>query len=399
MRETLYIRLGATPADDVRFATGTAEARSLEVRNGSLHQAAALAAGRRVVVFAPAADVRLTAVAVPARQVAKVLQALPYALEDQVAEDIDTLHFSLGPRQADGRYPVAIVSHTRLQSWLAPLREHGLRPDVLTPEVLALPVDPGGESWSGLADGEYVVVRTGSWSGFACHVGDLPGYLHIAAGDGKPPLRLLVCGDSAADWTQLDWPLHLLPGHGDALSALAVHWRDEHAINLLQGVYSQQQDLQKFWKPWRVSAALLALWLLVLLVGVTVDNARLAAALQAQDQANLQRFQQLFPSQTRVVNLEAQLDQQLRALGGGAAGGPLVLIEVLSQALKASPGLKLGGMQYRDGALFLSMTASDLQVLENLRNWFAGQRAATLEVQSANAESGSVQIRARLNPA
>lgn len=397
MRETLYIRLGATPADDVEFGTAAAEVRSLAVRRGTLDQAAQLAPGRRVVVFVPTADVRLTTVAVPARQLARVLQAVPFVIEDQVAEDVETLHFAVGTRQADDRYPVLIVSRRRLETWVEPLRDHGLRAEVLTPEVLALPVGDG--HWNGLVNAGQAVVRHDHWAGFACHADDLHGYLQIAAGEHRPPLHLLVCGDSTTDWSRLDWPLKLLPGHSSALSALAAGYFDGQAINLLQGAYSQQKDLQKLWRPWRLAAALLLAWLLIGVAGLAVDNARLAAELRRQDQANLQRFTALFPSQTRVVNLDAQLEQQLRQLGGGGSGGPLRLLEVLGQALAATPGLKLGGMQYRDGALFLSLGAPDLQVLERLRNWFAGARGATLDVQSANAESGSVQIRARLDPA
>lgn len=398
MRETLYIRLGATPADEVEYACAAPEARSLDARRGRLQDAAALGTGRRVVVFCPTADVRLTRVAIPARQPSKVLQALPYALEDQVAEDVEDLHFAIGPREADGRYPVAIVAQSSMDAWTAVLRTSGLRVDMLTPEVLALPAEPG--PWCGLAEGHQALVRHDRWSGFACHLDDLPQYLQIAGASEaeRAPLPLLIAGSSPTDWSRFDWPLQLRPGHASALSALAAGHADEHAINLLQGPYSQQQDLKKFWRPWRLSAVLLLVWLLIGFAGLIVDNTRLAAQVRAQDEANLQRFQQLFPSQTRVVNLDGQLEQQLRLLGGGASGGPLLLVDVLGQALKAAPGLKLGGMQYRDGALFVSMTASDLQVLETLRQWFDGSRGAALEVQSANAESGSVQIRARLSP-
>ena len=86
----------------------------------------------------------------------------------------------------------------------------------------------------------------------------------------------------------------------------------------------------------------------------------------------------------------------MRALSAGSgADGPLPLFEPLALALAASPGLKLTGLQYREGSLFLSFTATDLQVLEGLRNWFSSRPGAALEVQSANAESGAVQIRAR----
>lgn len=399
MRETLYIRLDGSPDADHEFGVAGADPRSLRLQRGPLAAAKALATGRRVVVFVPGADVRLTTVRVPAKQPARVLQAVPYALEDQVADDIDTLHFAIGPREADGSHPVAIVSRARIGAWHAALRAQGLQPELLVPDVLALPAPSADAAWSALVDDGQVVVRNGAWSSFTCDADDLASYLSIADPQRAHPLRLFVAGVAANDWSRLDWPLTLLP-HPSALGALAAQFRPESAINLLQGRYAQERDVQRLWRPWKLAAALAAAWVGVSLLAFALDTWRLRAELQRQDQANLVRFQQLFPDQTRVVDMEAQLDQQMKLLSGaGGAGGPFPLLEALAQALSANPGLKLTGMQYREGALFLSMTATDLQVLENLRNGFANTRGAALEVQSANAESGSVQIRAKLSAA
>lgn len=400
MRETFYLRLGETPDAACEFGVAGADLRSLRAQRGDFERATdrALHAGRRVVVFYPASDVRLASAKVPAKQPAKILQAVPYALEEQVAEDVESLHFAIGPKQPDGSVPVAIVSRDRLARLLARLRARGVQPDLLVPETLALPVDPAGTNWHALADGAQVIVRSGAWSGFVCAAEDLDSYLTMADADQQHPLRLHVAGESGFDWSTLQRPMALLP-ESSALMALAAGLKPETAIHLLQGGYAQSRNLDRVWKPWRLAAALALAWLLAAGTSSVIDTYRLGQELQAQDNANLARFQQLFPDQTRIVDLSAQLDQQLRARTGGGAGGPLPLLDALTQAVAAAPGLKLTGMQYREGALFLSMTAPDLQALETLRNAFANQTATTLEVQSANAESGAVQIRARLRRA
>ena len=402
MRETLYIRLGAASDADVDYAVLASEpsvlSQHVTQHRGPLSAAAALAPGRRVCVFVPAAEVRLSRVKVPAKQAAKVLQAVPYALEDQVAEDIDLLHFAIGPRQVDGHFPVAIVSRARMQSWVNALATQGLRPEALVPETLALDVDDSGAHWSALVEGGQVIVRQGAWSGFTCLADDLASYMALVNPDQSQALHLHLAGETHTDWSRLEWPLNLLP-HANALSILSAQFRADRSINLLQGAYAQSRDVQRLWQPWKLAAALLLAWLVIGGSAYTLDTLRLSAELKRQDDANLARFQQLFPDQTRVVDLQAQLDQQLRLLGGGAVGGPFPLLESLTQALAASPGLKLGGMQFRENALFLSLTANDLQALEALRNWFSSHAGARLEVQSANAESGAVQIRAKLTPA
>lgn len=400
MRETLYIRLAARADDEVEFGLSGIDGRLARSEKGSLERALDAASGRRLVLFVPAAEVRLTQATVPARQTSKVLQALPYLLEDQVAEDVDLLHFAIGPRQTDDSHPVAVVAHQRMEQWLSPIRARGLQVEALVPESLALPLEPEASCWHGLADGDEALVRAGAWSGFVCSLDDLPTYLLLADPQRAHRLRLRITGSNTSDWTRLDWPLELFPGVPSPLIALSATYRPETSINLLQGAYANGRDLGKLWRPWRLAAALAVAWILTAGLALGLDTWRLNAELKRQNEANVARFQQLFPTETRIVDLSAQLDQQLRALtGGGGARGVFPLLESLTQALAATPGLRLTGLQYRDGSLFLSLVAPDLQGLEQLRNWFASNPGAALEVQSANAEAGGAQIRARLAPA
>ena len=58
------------------------------------------AAGRRVCVLVPGTDVLLAEPEFPVKAGAKLQQVVPYALEEQLAEDIDDLHFAIGKRAA-----------------------------------------------------------------------------------------------------------------------------------------------------------------------------------------------------------------------------------------------------------------------------------------------------------
>jgi general secretion pathway protein L len=407
LREIFYIRLpSAVPVDAMASAMvdyGIAPAEHsgvIGVQQAPLNLALDQVGGRRIVVLVPGADVRLAAVTVPARQPAKVLAAAPYQLEDQLAEDVDTLHFALGARQADGSWPVAVVNHALMDAWMAPFRERGLHPEGLYPESLALPWEAEGSRWSALIEPGQVIVRSGAYSGFCCAPEDLAMYLELSDPEKTRALRLLILADAGLDYSRIEWPLELLPGYGSALDAYSRHLQPAQSINLLQGSYSQSQDFERHWKPWR-SAAILAGICLVL--GATiygVQTAKLSREIAAQDAANLARFQQLFPAETRIVDLGAQIDQQLRALKtSGKNGGVFMLIETLAQALGANQGLKVQNIQYRDGALYLALRATDLQVVEHLREWFSSQRTTALEVQSADAGAEGVQVRLKLSPA
>ena len=407
MREIFYIRLPSGVAVDamttamVDYGIAAADhAAIVGVQRAPLSQALDRVGGRRIVVLVPGADVRLASVSVPARQPAKVLAAAPYQLEDQLAEDVDTLHFALGARQVDGSHPVAVVTQALMDAWLAPFRERGLNPEALYPESLALPWDADAARWSALIEPGQVVVRSGAYSGFCCAPEDLVMYLELADPEKTRALRLLILADAGLDYSRIEWPLELMPGYGSALDAYSRHLQPALSINLLQGRYAQGQDFERHWKPWRSAAVLAGV---CLLIGATIyglHTAKLSRQIAAQDAANLARFQQLFPAETRIVDLGAQIDQQIRALkASGKNGGVFVLLETLAQALGANQGLKVQNIQYRDGALYLALRATDLQVVERLREWFSSQRATALEVQSADAGAEGVQVRLKLSPA
>ncbi|HEX4872755.1 MAG TPA: type II secretion system protein GspL [Nevskiaceae bacterium] len=403
MRETLTLRL----RDDalIEYAISVPDAsrpgqpeRLFQVGQASLESLLEQAVGRRLVLLASIADVRLAEIEVPARQPAKVLQAAPYLLEDHLAEEVDSQHFAIGSRDAASRYPVAVVARSRMDAWLQPFRDRGLRPEALWVDALCLPWADDG-TWQGLADGEQILVRHGRQSAFCCHREDLPAYLAlIDAEQQRPPLALYVPGDAPADYTVLDWPLELRPGHGSAIEALLASLRPGQGINLLQGAYSPRENLERLWRPWRLAAGLAGAWLLAQGLGYGLDAWRLGREVAALEAANVARYQSLFPEETRIVNLQVQLGQQLARLQGSGADSALFpLLATVAEALQAHRGLTLEGLQFREGALFLSLTGSDLQVLEALRGWFAQQSDRVLEVQSANSGAEGVQIRLKVS--
>lgn len=399
MREILYIRLNSGSPDAVTaYCVASADAtRSFVVSHAPLSAVLSFAANRRIIVLVPSVDVRLTRVTVPARQAAKVLQAAPYALEDQLAEDVETLHFALGPQQPDGSHPVAVVAKARMEEWLGPLRAHGLRADAVIPETLCLPATEA-ERWSALAEPGHVTVRTSAYAGFGCITEDLPMFLEMASPDKKIPLRIVIPRSFDGDLTQLQWPVELLPGFSEPLEALLQNYHPDTTINLLQGAYSQSEGIKRHFQPWRIAAALAVLWIALGWINHGVQALKLGHELHALEEQNVQRYQQIFPSETRIVDLAAQTEQHLTGRGK-TQGSFTALLESLAGGLSSSPGLNLQSLQFRDGALFVNVTGTDLQQLETLRGWFSRQRTVSLDVQSANAGREGVQIRLKLSPA
>src|SRR5262245_41259909 len=124
MAESLLIRLPRIPEQPASWLIVDGRGAAVGApQSGPLSLAATRTAGRRVCILVPGADVLVAEPEIPAKAGAKLQQLVPYALEEQLAEDIDNLHFAIGKRLGESsRVPVAVVACTLMDEWLTALR-------------------------------------------------------------------------------------------------------------------------------------------------------------------------------------------------------------------------------------------------------------------------------------
>jgi general secretion pathway protein L len=118
-------------------------------------------------MLVPTEQVRLLAVDLPLASRAKRMEALPFAIEDRIADPIESVHLALGMEIAPKRYLVGVVRHDVMESWVARADEAGLGHAAMVPDALALPV-PGEGAWAVDLGETRAVVRAGDGTGFAC---------------------------------------------------------------------------------------------------------------------------------------------------------------------------------------------------------------------------------------
>lgn len=406
MSELFFIRLSQDPRL-VQWGLGRAAVLSAHndaVQTGSLEQALeaskAQSKNQQVVLIVPAADIVLNSVELPIRQHSKLLQAVPYALEDQLAEDVEQLHFSVGERQPDGQVPVASVARASMAGYLEPFQAQGIEPLAVLPETLCLPQVQADGGWQVLVDGRNCVVRNGAFDGFSCDIDELGDFLSMAQSSMDLPegLRLTVYQTPGSDSLALDG----LMAHVDRVEVRAglaclMPASLNGNINLLQGDYASEPAFERWWRPLRATAILFLTWVLLGTAYDAIQHVRLSGQLETLEEENITRFRQLFPEISRVVDMRAQGQQALAKLRqDGSGAGLFPLLGATANAVKTVNGLRVQEVQLRDGLLYMSLTAADIQTLESFKAHFGKQEAWQLEVQSANAGSDGVQIRASL---
>src|ERR1700682_4729429 len=113
MPQTLLLRLPALKTEDTEWLSIDESGEPATARaRGPLSLAAAMARSAKVVVLAPATQILLAEPDLPPGSGVKLARAVPFALEEQLTEDIDLLVFALGKRRSGGGTPVAVVSRS-----------------------------------------------------------------------------------------------------------------------------------------------------------------------------------------------------------------------------------------------------------------------------------------------
>ena len=374
------------------------------IRSGSLEAAAAAANGLRAVVLVPGIESLLTTVQIPGHSRKRLLRAVPYALEEQLSDEVENLHFSVAAAPEDGAWPVTVISNRYMETLQQQVAEAGLDVQQVVPELLAIPYRENETSV--LLDNEQALVRTGRSSGYAVDAENLGLLLAVRQSEDEdeplPALRLFAApGTLLPESIEYDGEVQVEPLAGDPLEVFA-QGLDASAINLLQGRFSRAAEWGLALRPWRATAALLLAGVLVSNVVMGIDYYRLGREneqLRTQIEAT---FKTALPGVKRIVNPRAQMQQQLDKLQRrqGSGANFLTLLAQSASVLKGRQGVDVTGATFRGGRLDVDLTVADLQLLDQLKQALMQAGSLTVEIQSATTGPDQrVQSRLRIQGA
>lgn len=364
-----------------------------------------LAAGEALTVIVPGEDVIIADADVPpVRQASRRHQAVRYALEDQLAAPVDTVHLALGPRNGDGTYPAAVVDRESMEAWLTTLGDartqatSGLVPDYF---CLPVPADYAAEVW---LMGNRALLRRDANHGLSCEPDLLPAMLASAAEPATLNVRVQADTDADALLDRLRQRGHEInvldqPDANTLLADLLTGSMGRKNINLLQGTYAPVTAFAKWWRPLRATAILAAAWLIL---ATTVQGLYYYQLQQRYDELHAEtraRFRDAFPDVQNINNIWAQAEGEVRQLRAAlGTDGLFPLLSATARAVGGVPGLRMHSMQYRNGELYITLRGESIQSLEELRAGFVRSEYASLKIRSAEASDAGVHIRARVSP-
>lgn len=337
----------------------------------------------RVTVVVPAETVALHRLRLPARRLAELRQAVPYALEERLAEPVEQLHFALGRRDGE-EVEVAVVARRDMQTWLQRLQAAGL------PQAPAM-----------VADAHLLPRRAD-----AVHAARIDGRILVALSGGThvvpveqwaqwrgllPALPVRVLGVDGAfhegdEPTPLSWTAFLRFAAG----------RVEAAPNLRQGGFAAAREAGDRRRQWRWAAVFAALAVLLLVLenaaGLLIERSR-----RAQLQTQMREvFEQALPGQRMTADPAAQLAAEAgRSGAAAAAGNPLARLAEVAPLVTQGGRYRVHALDYRGDAIEIEIVTADVGQLDALRESIATLGLA-VDVTGVDPHEEGVRGRLRL---
>lgn len=421
MTEYLVIRLGKDPQQSADWiavdSTGTR--RSPPV-TGPLSEAAKDVGERSVIVLVPALSVLSTAVDIPVKGGARLRAALPFALEEQLADDIENLHFAIGERRDSGLLPVAVVAHAQMREWQQLVADAGIVPSKMIPENQGLARIPGTMSmllaedqlmFNDGADSEFVMQGVRPADALAvAGVFDSIEFADAEDGAARPAGHLLVYCEPAAeqafehDWNALRHELasvdiNLLPD--GVLPRLAVTVAAGRGINLLQGGYGAKVEYGSFLRPWRYAAVLLLALVFVGFVAKAVDYYQLSSTQAALREQFTAEYRAIRPDDDRDITDPVRIVDSLRRSMGASSSSDVFLpsLHQLGLALMENTSAEVEAISYRAGVIDIRLTAPDVATLDSIQRSVSDSARFTAAIQSTDQVGDKVSSRIQIRDA
>jgi len=322
--------------------------------SGQLHLPAGVEALKVDVVWVPTQQILLTDVQVPGKRKSDWVRALPYALEESISQPLDAVFIAVLNRvnsgQQQGLTSVAVVDQQLMQNWVEALQAAGLSNAQLVADCFQCdwPSEATGDAESDrqsryLETDQFYLVRHGRWRGMAV----------------------------PKSWASLPQFESLVgqPGEPRSLSLTEIK-----AFGLRQGRFQPQSQVSHLgrhgWKIATLSALVFTLWV--------AQNWLVASQYSSERQqlvaATEQLFKQMFPTVTRIVNIEAQTKTALaRQQQPTELMGPAALAVLIESAFQQAKQVKIEQFKWQNNRLILTLKSQENRVLQQLKQQLSDQ--------------------------
>ncbi|MDT8281538.1 MAG: type II secretion system protein GspL [Gammaproteobacteria bacterium] len=419
MSAALLIHYNPGDAQQATWSMCNSEGELTErISTGSLTELSAAASGHVAIVLLNSQCLHINQLQLPTQNLQKILKAVPYAIEEFIADDIDDFHFVVAKNKHNSSTAVVGINRTTLKNIIQVFQGAGINVDKILPDALCLAAtDSDTDSqWVCLNYKNHSYLQTASLNGtLVSH--DLFPYVLRAKIQNKsiarPKKILFFCEqENTSAFDQLkpateaeaiideDIELHSIVYNKHPLVIFCGSYKQAMPLNLLQYKFKPRRKTSGYLRYWRLAASLAAIWL-VLYLGLTSFQ-----RIQLENEndiilAKIEKiYKQTFPKSKKIVNPRVQMEQKLKELKNTAGGGNNGLIFLLAESFGTlsddRKNITLQSLTFRNNRMDIGLDSNNLQTIETLNRNLNNNKNIKSEITSSSSEKDKVKGNLRI---
>ena len=382
MSEYLLIHYIPGQQDNLQYwALGGDQHPSITLGHGKLDELGTIARGKTVTVLIDSHYTTIKPVSVPSKNRSKQLLAIPFAMEDSLAEDIEDTHFALGKilpssDEKNNQIPVIAINRKLLRDTLALFAEYNIHVSHMTADALLLPAE--SNRWSILLNEGNAVIKCGDAKLHNCEVDNLQIILDALLEQTDKPPESITCYHKADNqdistlFANTDIPFTETSYQNHPLEIFAVSFIENKSLNILQGDFTAKRESSIAWmQPWKYVAAIAGIWLILQLTYASILTGQLKDKNIALAKKIEIEFKRAIPDAKKMTNMQKRVERRLKDMKSmGSTDNSNSFLSILSEAtpaLSANKNINIKAAIYRNNYIDIDLSAASLADIEKIK--------------------------------
>ena len=261
-----------------------------------------------IVLVIPSEQVLMLTCKVPGRSIGQIRQALPYALEEFVAADIESVHIAAGPIKSGQPINCALIDDGLMATWKSWLTNHQIEAEVM---VCQAQLASAAINDCTVFANEDLITVVHDQTSATFEREELIGVLESFSFE-----RLIFVGGTLTqlEKSQLDAALQIDERLDETLY-LAERAAETKPINLFQGKYTVENTKRGLQSHYSTLGKLAALWVLVYIAGLGAQGGWMSYQADQLAEESRSSYTEMFPQDSipiTVTQLRRRFESKLK---------------------------------------------------------------------------------------
>ena len=369
------------------------------IKHGNLNDISDQEKNNTVIIMLPGEEILSKSLILPIKSYAKLKQAIPFALEDDIASDIDDCHFAFEKSEIDESIIVNVIDRKLFKKYLNQLKEINISPSFVVSENSC--VYKTEDTINLIIEDAKAHGRCGYKEPYTLDIMDLSiiikalesnnniNHLQISLSKNNDSLVKQISGLTDT-YKNVDTKIL---SKGAFQEFIKNYFAQDH-VNLLQGDFKPKIKFEQVFKPWKKSAALATFFLLSLLINNVLNMNKLVNYEADLSAYFLNEYKYFYNNARNVddpikivnsIKNGAQLDMNNSVFLNG--------LNIISESIEKENNVQLSSINFTDNRFNLRLLTSTLTSLDSLITNINTNGSLNAIIQTTNQSDNKVESR------